>query len=63
MEHYHHQQADVLRLDHPYYVEKLARHVFRGNRQAIQEVHRTFNKSPLPVELVAPSIQNQKFHL
>ena len=63
MEHYHHEQSDILRLDHPYYIEKLAKHVFRDNRQALQEVRRTFNTDPIKIELVAPSIQNQSFHL
>ena len=51
----HVSRADELHLDHPKYVEKLARHVFRNNSKALAEVNRIFDTTPLVKELAKPS--------
>ena len=50
----HVSMADGLHLDHPHYVEKLARHVFRDNKPALAEVNRIFDTTPLLKELARP---------
>ena len=51
----HVSKADQLHLDHPTYVEKLARHVFRNNRPALAEVNRIFDTTPRVKELAKPT--------
>ena len=51
---HHISTADQLHLDHPKYVEKLARHVFRDNKKALAEVNRIFDTTQFVKELAKP---------
>ena len=63
MQHHHHvSQADVLRVSHPHYVERLTRHLFKNNPPALVEVNKTFSRGPMPQELKKPPARNLIYH-
>ena len=63
MQHFYHvDQANVLRLSHVHYVEKLARHLFSNNAPATMEVNRLFSTKTIPHELVKAKARNLIFH-